>query len=214
MKRRELLAGTGSLAAASVAGCLGIVGLDEHEASPAGVDPDVLDETGYERTNIEEMVVQETFEVAGTTEEITVTNYLTEHEKGIDLGPIGTVQAAAFVVLTSPQISIAGQGLNPIADMSSRELVETIEADFDDINDVEHVSDEETSVLEQETTESLFEGEAAFNGVTGDVNIHITESVKTTSDHLVTIGVYPKQTQSIETDNLDRLTSGIVEDIE
>ncbi len=214
MKRRELLAGTGSLAAASVAGCLGIVGLDEHEASPAGVDPDVLNETGYERMNIEEMVVEETFEVAGTTEEITVTNYLTEHEKGIDLGPIGTVQAAAFVVLTSPQISIAGQGLNPIADMSSRELVETIEADFDDINDVEHVSDEETSVLEQETTESLFEGEAAFNGTTADVNIHITESVKTTSDHLVTIGVYPKQTQSIETDNLDRLTSGIVEDIE
>ena len=214
MKRRELLAGTGSLAAASVAGCLGIVGLDEHEASPAGVDPDVLNETGYERMNIEEMVVEETFEVAGTTEEVTVTNYLTEHEKGIDLGPIGTVQAAAFVVLTSPQISIAGQGLNPIADMSSRELVETIEADFDDINDVEHVSDEETSVLEQETTESLFEGEAAFNGTTADVNIHITESVKTTSDHLVTIGVYPKQTQSIETDNLDRLTSGIVEDIE
>ncbi len=212
MKRRELLTVAGGVATVGIAGCLGVVGMDEHEASPAGVDPAVREETGYEQVGIDDIVVEETFEVGGVSEDVRVTNYLTEHEKGIDLGPIGTVQAAAFVVLTSPQISIVGQELNPIAEMSSEELIDLLEADFDDISDAEHVSDEETTVLDQETTESLFEAEAAFNGMTADVNIHITESVQTENDHLVAIGVYPKEVEGIESDNIAALLDGIVED--
>ncbi len=211
MKRRALLAGTGGLVAVGVAGCLGTIGMDEHEASPAGVAPDVREETGYEQVGVEELVIDRT--VAGS-EEITVRNYLTEHEKGVELGPVGTVQAAAFVVLTSPQISIAGQELNPIAEMPSEELVELIEADFDGIDDVEHVSDGETDVLDQETTESVYEADAAFNGVTVDVNVHITESVETAEDHLVTIGVYPQQVGGVESENVRTLQGSIVEDID
>ncbi len=214
MKRRRLLAGVGGIAALGAAGCLDTVGMAEHEASPAGVDPDVRAETGYEQVNIEERVIEEPFEVAGVSEEVSVTNYLTEHEKSVELGPMGSVQAAAFVVLTSPQISIAGQELNPIAEMDSEELIELIEAGFDDISDVQHRSDEETSVLEQETTESIFEAEATFNGFAADVNIHITESVQTTDDHLVTIGVYPKQLQDAESDNIAALREGLVENID
>lgn len=214
MKRRELLAGAGGLAAVGTAGCLGVVGLDEHEATPAGVEASVRDETGYEQVDIEEAVVERTFEIAGTSQEVRVTNYLTEHEKAIDLGPLGSVRAAAFALLTSPQISIAGQGLNPIADMSSEELIGQIEADFDAINDPEHVADETVSLLDQETTGSLFEAEAEFEGMTVDVNIHITESVRTADDHLVTIGVYPVPVQDVEEDNIAALRSGIVERIE
>lgn len=214
MKRRELLAGTGGIAAFGLVGCLGVVGLDEHEATPAGVESAVREETGYEQTNVEEMVIERTVELAGTSQDVRVTNYLTEHEKSIDLGPLGSVRAASFVVLTSPQISIAGRDFNPIADMSSDELVDLIEADFDSINNAEHVSDGTVSILGQETTESLFEAEATFDGVTIDVNIHITESVDTSEDHLVTIGVYPKQLESVEADNIAQLQSGIVESIE
>jgi hypothetical protein len=214
MKRRELLAGAGGLAAVGTAGCLGVVGLDEHEATPAGVEGSVREETGYEQTNVEELVVERTVGPSGIGGEVRVTNYLTEHEKGIDLGPLGSVRAAAFVVLTSPQISIAGREFNPIADMSSEELIGLLEADFEGISDAEHVADETVSFLDQETTESLFEAEAAFEGTTIDVNIHLTESVETATDHLVTIGVYPVQVQEIEADNIDALRSGIVESIE
>lgn len=214
MKRREILAGTAGIAAFSLAGCLGIVGLDEHEATPAGVESDVREETGYEQTNVDEMVIERTVDVAGVSQDIRVTNYLTEHQKSIDLGPLGSVKAASFVVLTSPQISIVGQDFNPIADMAAEELIDLIEADFDAINNAEHVSDETVSLLGQETTESLFEAEATFDGVTIDVNIHITESVDTANDHLVTIGVYPKQMESVEADNIAQLQSGIVESIE
>jgi hypothetical protein len=214
MKRRELLAGTAGIAAFSAAGCLGVVGLDEHEATPAGVEPAVREETGYEQTNVEEMVIKRTVDIAGTSQDVRVTNYLTEHEKSIDLGPIGSIRAASFVVLTSPQISVVGKNFNPIANMSSDELVDLIEADFDAINNAEHVSDGTVSLLGQETTESLYEAEATFNGATTDVDIHITESVETTNDHLITIGVYPKQVRSVESDNIEQLRSGIVESIE
>lgn len=214
MKRRKLLAGAGGIAAFGAAGCLGVVGLDEHEATPAGVEPAVREETGYEQTNVEEMVIERTVDIVGTSQDVRVTNYLTEHEKSIDLGPLGSVQAASFALLTSPQISILGRDFNPIADMSSDELIDLIEADFDAINNAEHVSDETVSLLGQETTESLFEAEATFDGTTIDVNIHITESVDTANDHLITIGVYPKQLQSAEADNIAQLRSGIVESIE
>lgn len=214
MKRRELLVGTSGLATLGVAGCLGVVGLDEHEASPAGVDPTVRDETGYEQTNVEEFVVERSVDVAGVSQDVSVTNYLTEHDKAVDLGPLGSIRAAAFVVLTSPQISIAGREFNPIAEMSSEELIGLIEADFDQINNAEHVADEETTILEQDTTEALFEAEATFDGATADVNVHISESVQTTNDHLVTIGVYPTQLERIESENIDALMAGVVEDAE
>lgn len=209
MRRREVLAGTGGVVALSITGCLGVVGMDEHEASPAGVEPSVREATGYEQTNVEELVVRET--VDAVSEEVTVRNYLTEHEKSVDLGPVGTVEGAAFVLLTSPQISLAGRDFNPIAEMSSEELIDLLEGDFDGIDDAEHVSDEETTVLGQETTDSLFEAEAQFSGVPIDVNIHITESVQTTNDHLVTIGVYPEQLESEEADNVASLVDGVVE---
>lgn len=214
MKRRDVLVGAGAVTLSSVAGCLGYAGLDEHEASPAGVDPEVSDETGYEQTNIEEIVIEETFEVAGTSEKITVRNYRTDYEKTINLGPLGSARAAAFVLLTSPQISIAGQEMNPVDEMSAEELVDMLEADFDTIENVEPVTNNDVTVLDQETTESIFEAEAKVKGTTVDVHIHVTESVQTDEDHLVTIGVYPKKLQATEADNIATLRGAIVTNIE
>ncbi|TKR27659.1 DUF6517 family protein [Natronomonas salsuginis] len=211
MRRRALLAGAGGLTVSALSGCLGTAGLDEYEATPAGVDPAVREETGYEQTDVRDLVVRETVGFGGVSEEIVVTNYLTEHEKSISLGPFGSVRVAAFVLLTSPQISIAGQAFNPIAEMSTRELVDLLEADFEGINNVEHVSDGEVRILDQETVESIFEGKAQVNGTTVDVNIHITESVQTTNDHLITVGVYPTQVGSSEEENVRALMGGVVE---
>ena len=213
MQRRQILLGTGTIAATALAGCLGTVGLDEHEATPAGVDPTVRGDTGYEQTNIEEIVIQESVDVI--SEEVTVRNYLTEHEKEIEFGPVGSVQAAAFMVLTSPQISIAGRDFNPIAEMPAEELVDLIEADFEGIDNVEQISDGSVTVLDQETDESVFEAEAELEaGVSVDVNIHISESVETTEDNLVTIGVYPQEVRGQEEDNIGAMMDGVVEEAE
>ena len=214
MRRREIILGTGAVAVTAVAGCLGVAGLDEHEATPAGVDPAVREETGYEQTNVEELVIEETVD-AGVSEDITVRNYLTEHEKEIELGPVGSVRAAAFTVLASPQISIAGREFNPISEMPAGELVELIEADFEGIDNVDHVSDGTVTILGQETAESVFEADAELEaGLSVDVNIHVSESVTTADDHLVTIGVYPQAVQGSEEDNIAAMMRGVVEEAE
>jgi hypothetical protein len=214
MRRRTLVAGAVGVAASAAAGCLGAVGMDEYEATPAGVEPAVREETGYERTAVEEQVVERTVD-AGVSEEITVRNYRTEHEKEVDLGPIGTAPAATFTVFTSPQISIAGRNFNPIAGMSATELVDLIEADSGGLSNVEHVEDSEATVLGQTTPESVFEGDAELgSGVSVDVNVNVTESVETTDDHLVTVGVYPRNLAETEADDVAAMIGGVIEDPE
>lgn len=213
MKRRDVLAGASGVAVAALAGCLGAVGMDEHESTPGGVDPAALEETGYEQTNVEEMVVEEDFERFGYSETVTVTNYLTEHEKAIDLGPLGEQRAAVFLVLTTPQISLAGRDFNPIADMDTEELVNLVTENYDDIENVEHDRDNEIEILDQDTIESRFAADAKFDGRDVPVYMHVSESVETSADLLVTIGVYPQQTED-EEDNVVALMRSAIEEAE
>lgn len=214
MKRRDVLAGAGGLAFAGMAGCLGAVGLDEFEASPAGVEEGVRSETGYEQVGVEEAVIERRFQRGPVDEEIRVTNYQTQHEKSVDLGPLGSQRAAVFVVLTSPQISIAGQQLNPISDMSTNELVDLVAENYDGMGNVREDVSEDVTVLEQETTKTRFEADAEFDGRDVEVYLHATESVETSDDHLVNIGVYPKEIHDQEGPNVVELMQNVVEDID
>ncbi len=213
MQRRQLIAGLGATVAAGFAGCLGTVGMAEHEASPAGVDADTRSETGYRQTNVEPITVSEPVGAAGYSEEVTVLNYLTEHDKSVDLGPLGEQEAAVFTVLTTPQVSILGQEFNPVGDMSTRELVDLLEDDYDEIENIDHEADDTIEILGQKTTESLFSADAQFDGSDVDVYIHVTESVEAGEDLLVTIGVYPEQFDE-EAENVRTLMSSVVETVD
>lgn len=211
MKRRDVIAGTVGLGVAGLAGCLGLLGLAEHEATPGGVDESVRNDTGYEVTGIDELVVTRNFERAGYEETIEVTNYLTEHDKSVSLGPLGEQRAAAFVVLTTPQVSIAGRDFNPIADYSTDDLVDLVADNYDDVGDVTHDYDESVTILDQETTQSRFEADATFDGHDVPVYMHVSESVQTSEDHLVTIGVYPQEVADSEEANVVAMMEGVVE---
>ncbi|MFC6716452.1 DUF6517 family protein [Natrialbaceae archaeon GCM10025810] len=212
MHRRTVLAGVGSIGLAGVAGCLGAAGLDEHEATPAGVDPDVREETGYEQIGVEELAVDEEVGPSFYSEEVTAINYLTEHEKTVDMGPLGEQRGAVFVVLTTPQVSIAGEEFNPVEEMSTEELVELVESNYDEIGNIEHEEDGDVTILEQETTQSRFTADAEFDGQDVEVYLHVTEAVETDEDLLVTIGVYPTQARSEEEENVIALMEGVVEE--
>lgn len=211
MKRRHVIAGVGSIGLASLAGCLSAAGLDKHEASPAGVDPAVREETGYEQTSVDDLRIEEEVGAVGYSEDVLVINYLTEHEKTVDMGPLGEQRGAVFVILSTPKIEIAGRNVNPVEDKSTAELVELVADNYDDIENVERVADDEATILEQTTTMSTFTGDAAFNGQSVDVNLHVTEAVETDDDLLVTIGVYPERAASREESNVRSLAEGVVE---
>ena len=210
MHRRTFVAGVSTLAAAGLAGCTGLVGDDpiEFEASPVGASDDALAETGYEFAELEDVVVERTFEAAGQSQEVVVTNRQAEYEKAIDFGPLGEQRAALFTVLSTPQVEVVGQEFNPVADMDTRELVETVQDGYDGLENIEPIGTADVTILDQETTQERFEAEADFDGTTVDVYLHVSEAVETAEDLVITVGAYPQQTDG-EEDNVLRLMEGV-----
>lgn len=211
MNRRRFLAGAGAFGLASLSGCLGLAGLDEHEATPGGVDADTRGSTGYEQVGIEELPVEESVGVGPVTESVRIANYMTEHEKTVDMGPLGEQRGAVFMILSTPQIGIPNYQFNPVEDMSTRELVDLVDDNYDGIDDIQHEEDGTATVLDQPTTVSRFSASAQFDGEDVDVSLHVSEAVETDDDLLVAIGVYPELVRSKEEGNVEALMSGVVE---
>ncbi|MFP8953040.1 DUF6517 family protein [Natrialbaceae archaeon A-arb3/5] len=214
MNRRHVLTGLGTVGLAGLSGCLGLAGLDEHEASPAGVEAEALTATGYGQTGTESITVDREVGPGPLSETIVVDNHLTEFEKSIDMGLLGEQRGAVFTVLSTPQVDIVGRTFNPVKDMSAAELVDLVENNYDDLSDVQHDDDRSVTVNGESTTQSRFTGQAEFNGTTVDVFIYITEAVETADDLLVTIGVYPQELRNQESANLRTLAEGVIPSID
>ena len=213
MNRRQVLAGAGAFGLVSLSGCLGLAGLDDHEATPAGVDADTREGTGYEPVGIDDITIEESVGAGPIEESVRVVNYLTEHEKSVDMGPLGDQRGAVFLVLTTPKIGIPNYQFNPVEDMSTRELVDLVEDNYDEIDDIEHQGDDSVTILDQEITASRFSASAQFDGENIDVYLHVSQAVETDDDLLVTIGVYPQQVEFEEADNVEALMRGVVEEV-
>ncbi|WP_254861628.1 DUF6517 family protein [Halovivax gelatinilyticus] len=210
MNRRTYLGAAGAASLAGLAGCIGLLGLDEHTANPVGVSPEVRNDTGYQQTGIDDLVVEESVDLQLWSETVSVTNYVVEHEKSVSVGPLTDERAAVFAVLSTPQISVIGQQVNPVEDMQTGELVELLADNYDDIGDVSHVEDDELSILDQAITASTFTADARFTGGQSvDVTLHVTEAVETDDDLVVGVGVYPEALASEERRNVETLLTSI-----
>lgn len=209
MERRTLLASLSTSAVIGVSGCLGLVGLDYHESSPAGVEATVREDTGYSSTGTDELIVEELVSIGPISETVVAVNYLTEYEKAIDLGPLGSHRAAIFLVLSTPKISVLGREFNPVESMDSTDIVALIEQSYDDIDDINHLDDEELEILGQATTVSKFSAAAVFDGIEFDVNMHVSQAIETDEDFIIGIGVYPRELAGNEEDNVRRLMQSI-----
>lgn len=211
MNRRSLLAGAAAVGVTSVAGCLGTFGMDEHEASPASVDESARQDTAYEQTGVTEDTIEQSVDLAVFSQEVSVTNYITEHEKPIAVGPLTMDGGGGFLVVTTPQASVLGQELNPVSDMSPKELIGRVEGNYAGMENVTHQGDETVTILDQETTQSRFTAESSYNGSSVEVSIHISEAVETDDDLLVTVGVYPNERRDEEEPNIISLMESVSE---
>lgn len=211
MNRRSLIAGAVAVGITSVAGCLGTFGMDEHEASPASVDASARQDTGYEQTGVTEDTIEQSVNLAIFSQDVSVTNYITEHEKSMTVGPLTMDGGGGFLVVSTPQASVLGQELNPVSDMSPKELIERIEGNYAGMDDVTHQEDKSVTILDQETTQSRFTAESSYNGSSVEVSIHISEAVETDEDHLVTVGVYPNERRDEEESNIISLMESVSE---
>ena len=177
----------------ATSGCIGFLSGQEplaFEAEVATVGANALSETGYEETNRSELAVEETFEVAGQSREVRVTNQVVQYERSV--GVAGVEQRAAlFVVVSSPQVRVLDRTFNPIGEMSNRELLGRMQSSYSTISVGERRGSETVSALGTRATVDRFAGTARVAGTESDIFIHVTR-IEHDGDFVVAIGAYPQ----------------------
>lgn len=176
------------------AGCGFITGQEAlaFSATPATVSEQTLSETEYESVNVTDEVVTRNFSAAGQTRQVEVTNQLAQYERQVDLGPLGSKRAAVFVAFASPEVEVATQTFNPIADMSEREVLRQFESQYEGLSVGSRVDSRNVTVLGQSTAVEKYEGTAELAGSEVDVYVHATK-VEHEGDHVVSVAVYPQR---------------------
>lgn len=182
------------------------------EASPASVSDDALQATGYEAGEQRAFTVNQTVNVPVLGErEVRVSNHLATYSRvdaGGETGNGSETSAGAFVVLSTPQAQVAGQGTNPLGRMPLKELVQQVAARAGgNQSDVKHVGTREITVLGTETAVEKFSSTTRAEGETVETFVYVTR-VAHGEDYVVGVGILPKKFEDDE-DALYKLMKGI-----
>lgn len=185
------------------------------EASPASVSDGALQETGYQLEEQDAYTVEETVDVPVLGErEVRISNHLAVYS-GIDGGNEGGdgsgASAGAFVVLSTPQAQVAGQGTNPLGRMPLKELVDRVaDRAGGDQSEVRHVGTLEITVLGSATAVEKFSSTTRAEGEEVETYVYVTR-VGHGEDYVVGVGILPKEFEDDE-DAIYRLMRGIEHD--
>ena len=192
-------------------GCVGFITGNEAlsvAASEGTVSSSALEKTGYEHNRTTEVTLNRTFEAAGQSREVTVTNHLSEYQKSVDLGPLGGERpAAVFVAFTTPKVEVLGKTFNPIGEMSNRELLGQLQSQYSSIEVGQQSSSDTVSALGTSATVDRFDGQARIGGTSVDIYVHVTR-IEHGDDYVVAVGVYPQRLDG-EGENVLNLISGL-----
>lgn len=207
--RRAVLAGAGMVSLTAVTGCLGLLTDDEiaFDASPARVSDATLDDTGYHLDAQDDVVVEETFSAGGQSRDVVVTNKMTEYQKSVDMGLLGTQEAAVFTCLTTPQVNVLNREFNPVSDMSTREIAEMVQDQYEDMQIGDHVAESTVTIYGTSTTQDKYVAEGMLAGDFVDLYLHISDPVEMEDDFLFTVGAYPELGPDEESNILQMMES-------
>jgi hypothetical protein len=192
-------------------GCLGfLTGSETLEvaAEPVAVSDGAQDDTGYSEARKEPQTVNQTFEVAGESRTVNVTNHVAEYKRSPDLPAFGDQEVARFTVFSTPKVEIAGRTLNPVGELSNRDLALRLQEQYESIQDVALVENRTVTALGEERRVSKFEATATTKGgQETDVILHVA-NFEHGEDFLVVVAIYPQQLDG-EQEHVDRLFEGI-----
>jgi len=211
--RRRLLAATGGLGTASLAGCSALdfaLGNDSlsFEADAAVVADATLSESEYTESNRTSDTITRTFEAGGQSREVEVTNQLVEYDRGVSI--LGQeFRWALFTVLSTPQVDVLGNAFNPVADMSTDELVALVQGRYDQIDNVSRDSTREVDFFGAPVEVVRYRADGRFTeaDIELDLTLHITDPVPAGDDFVVCFAVHPRRID--ETDAINQLLGGV-----
>lgn len=215
--RRSLLTAGATAGVAATAGCLDFFFGDDlsFSATQANVSESALTESGYQERRIREETMEREFEAGGESRTVEVTNWYAEYDRTVDLSILGgSQQASTFTAITTPKAEVLGRTFNPVGDMSTEELVQTVQDRYDGFGNLEERGDQSATLLGKETTVTRFTGTAEFSqsGQEVDVELQVSEAVGSGDDYALAYGAYPQQIADSERDNYFTLLGGVEHD--
>ena len=191
---RHAVAGVALAALLVLSGCTGVLsGPVSFSASQATVGDAALEETGYQHNSTQAMNVSRTFEAAGQSKEVEVTNWISEYHQRVGLPGVGEQKVAVFATFSSPQVEILGKSFNPLDKYSDRQLAQQFTSQLDSVSGVREVGSQNRTMLGKTTEVSKFEASVTTaTGIEFDAYLHVTK-VKHEGDIVVAVGVYPQK---------------------
>lgn len=206
-RRRYLLGGVALMGSVSFAGCqdeIRDIVLDasefEADAEPAELEPDAVETAGYSHVETEQYRIEEDFEVAGEEQRVEAGNWLASYAKDEQLleaeledeisEDLQTVAAGLFLVST-PDLSIAGQSINPADRLDDEDLLATFEDEIGrgSIESIEETDSNYVTILETETEVTHFEATVSAEGEEYDGMVYMGR-VENEGDIVVVVGVH------------------------
>lgn len=158
-------------------GCVSVLsgGTTTFESSPATVSDATLQETGYTAETNETETLEENVTVLGRERTVRVVNHVSVYDKEVSLGTFGEIEGARFAVITTPDATALGQSLNPLADLSERELVDRFSGRYGGVSNVSHVNNRTVQSLGESRDVEKFTGTVERAGIPFQVAVHVTK---------------------------------------
>lgn len=165
----------------------------EFAAQPATVDQGTVDEYGYEEVTSESFEVTEPVQVLGQTKSIVTTNHRENYERTVAVQN-EQLNSAIFTVVSTPAIEVGNSPMNPIAEMSHKQILSEFSSDleggYEGLRNVTKVTEREGVLLGEQTTISQFETTVDANGETVAVSLYVG-TVRSDGDIVVVVGGHP-----------------------
>jgi len=198
LSRRSLLAAGATGTLALTAGCVDVVlgnaplELDSKRVAPTD---DALTQAGYTEREVNSDPIERTVELPGGVErDVRATVWRSIYTKNVDYAG-QTREGAAFAAVSIPGMEIAGRSLNPLGELSNKELLERfLEQVSTDNGEISNIQQEESfglDILGGGRSVDLFVGQSDLEGETIDIEIKLT-SFTHEGDLLVLLGTYPR----------------------
>ncbi|MFA9417407.1 DUF6517 family protein [Natrinema sp. HArc-T2] len=214
LSRRSLLAAGATGTLAMTAGCIDFVlgnGPLEFDSDRVAPSDDALTETGYQEKDATEETIERTIELPGGVErEIRAAIWRSVYTKEVEYAG-QTNEGAAFAAISIPGMQVAGRSLNPLDELSNKELLERfleqVPNENGGISNITHTDSFGLDILGDGRKVDVFAGESQFEGETIDIELKLT-SFDHEGDLLVLLGTYPKMLTA-ESANAEQLMESV-----
>lgn len=175
-----------------------------YQSDPAKVNENYVQESGYKYSGHESVEISRKINVMETSRTLTITNHVSTYQKSILGQPV-----ARFIVFSTPNPSVAGTSVNPIASMSNKGLVEKLASRSGKISNIRETGTSEVVMFGKTTNLSRFKADAKISGTNVTIEAQVAKTTHR-GDLVIAVGLYPAKVAHSERNPVRKMINNIV----